>query len=124
MESHCLKKPPSRRALKLIRHWEAEGYVLPILAKDAIKCRGVGPAILPELIELDVVLDPFSALSPRSKNALNEKELLSKEQVAAHAYFAGPKKDARGFRNIEYKDAIRNLGFKSYLEICGWLGIK
>ena len=117
-----VNKPPLRRALNLLRKWESEGYIIPVGADEAIKYRGVGPSILRALIELDVVWDPFHELSTRPRNALYAYGLSTKEQVAEHIYFVGKRKDARAFHNIEYKGAIRNLGFKGYLEICDWLG--
>jgi len=117
-----MKKPQLKRALKLLRYWESEGYVIPIMANDAIKYRGVGPEILKALIKLDVVFDPFTGLSNRSRNALYRYGLTTKEQVAEHSYFSGKRKNARTFRNTEYKNAIRCLGFQSYIEICDWLG--
>jgi hypothetical protein len=88
----------------------AKGAVFPILGRDAIKLRGVGPSTIETLRRNGLLLPDFlEGLSTRAVNCLCNMNISSKEETRKAID-----------ELVLFPGKIRNCGKKTYMEICGW----
>lgn len=123
------------RHLAKLRMAQSElfGVRFPISYYAALKLRRIGVQIAAEWKRCGLVFDPFEGLSARATNCIKEYVSLgadAREEVRKIELFSIPQmtKDqfnhcsaGKHYISVRPPEGIRNLGWKTYLEIGRWL---